>query len=100
MVTTGKVYEVAAQPHPVVCIQGKDGGARMALIGRPHVHSCEAEISAIEQAMRNAINSHFDINQNDILEIQEFAASFERRVSLETLVRHVQASTNDGDLDG
>ena len=50
--------------------------------------------------MRNAINSHFDINQNDILEIQEFDASFERRVSLETLVRHVQASTNDGDLDG
>ncbi len=100
MVTTGKVDEVAAQPHPVVCIQGKDGGARMALIGRPHVHSCEAEISAIEQAMRNAINSHLDINQNDILEIQEFAASFERRVSLETLVRHVQASTNDGDLDG
>ncbi|MED5229639.1 MAG: hypothetical protein VX754_01935 [Actinomycetota bacterium] len=92
MVTTGKVYEVAAQPHPILCIQGEGGGARMALAGRPHVHSCEAIIESLEDAMRKTINSHFDMTQNDILKMQKFAASFERQLSLEKLFNHVQAS--------
>ena len=57
------------------------------------MHSCEAIIESIERAMRNTINSHFDMTQNDILEMQKFAASFERQLSLEKLFNHVQAST-------
>ena len=50
-------------------------------------------IESIEDAMHNTINSHFDMTQNDILEMQKFAASFERQLSLEKLFNHVQAST-------
>ena len=49
--------------------------------------------------MRNTINSHFDMTQNDILEMQKFAASFERQLALEKLINHVQASTQHGDSD-
>ena len=56
-------FMVVCATASYLCIQGEGGGARMALAGRPHVHSCEAIIESIEDAMRKTINSHFDMTQ-------------------------------------
>ena len=82
LVTTGKVYEVAAQPHPIVCIQNKDGGARKALEGRPHVQMAQPDVNEIVVAFREAIRSVENMTTEDTLEIQSFAAPYERELSI------------------
>ncbi|MBC95818.1 hypothetical protein CL649_03005 [bacterium] len=82
LVTTGKVYEVAAQPHPIVCIQNKDGGARKALEGRPHVQMAQPNVNEIVVAFREAILSVETMTMEDTSAIQSFAAPYERGLSI------------------
>ena len=82
LVTTGKVYEVAAQPHPIVCIQNREGGARKALEGRPHVQMAEPDANEIVAAFREAILSLETMTAEDELAIQSFAAPYERGLSI------------------
>ena len=82
LVTTGKVYEVAAQPHPIVCIQNREGGARKALEGRPHVQMAQPDVNEIVVAFREAIRSVENMTTEDTLEIQSFAAPYERELSI------------------
>ena len=86
LVTTGKVYEVAAQPNPIVCVQAENGGARKALEGRPLVHSCVPLIDSIERAIRDAASSFLSMRDEDIQKIKEFAVPFERETSLKVMV--------------
>tara|TARA_S200000501_G_C20861396_1_gene759924 strand:- start:1761 stop:3071 length:1311 start_codon:yes stop_codon:yes gene_type:complete len=82
LVTTGKVYEVAAQPHPIVCIQKKEGGARLALEGRPHVQMAEPNIDEIVEAFSGAIQSVNTMTIEDLSAIQSFVTPYERGLSV------------------
>jgi hypothetical protein len=85
MVTTGKVYEAAAQPHSIVCVQTREGGARKALKGRPHVYGAEPNTGEIERAFLDAINSHVRVSEKDRDGIKEFARKYERYGAIEII---------------
>ena len=89
LVTTGKVYEAAAQPNPIVCVQSENGGARRALEGRPLVFSCEPSIDAIERAILDSAASSLRMGEADIKRIRNFAAPFERETSLKVIVESI-----------
>ena len=95
MVTTGKVYEAAAQPHPIICVQATEGGARKALQGRPHVYVAEPNPVEIERAFLDAISNHVCVSEEDRDAIKQFAREYERYGAIEIIYSVISADLDD-----
>ena len=96
MVTTGKVYEAAVQPIPIVCVQSSDGGARKALEGRPCVFSTDPEVDSIQKSMLDAAHCYKSMSEDSLTEIENFASPYQREIAISEMVKILNNELNIG----
>jgi hypothetical protein len=97
MVTTGKVYEAAVQPIPIVCVQGPDGGARAALKGRPCVFPSDPDPDMIQKAMLESVISYRSMSSDVLAEIETFSAPYRRDLAISKMVTVLEGEMGKGD---
>jgi len=96
MVTTGKVYEAAVQPIPIVCVQNPGGGAREALEGRPCVFSSDPNSGMIQRAMLDSVVSYRSMSIDMLKEIKIFSAPYRRDLAMSKMVTALESEMDKG----
>ena len=99
MVTTGKVFEAAVQPIPIVCVQNPDGGAREALEGRPCVFPSDPNPEMVQKAMLDSVISYRSMSSDVLAEIEKFSAPYRRDLAISKMVAALEGEMGKGDSE-
>jgi len=86
MVTAGKVLEVAALGTPIVCIQGRDGGARHFFEKHPLAIGVDPDPDAVGAALLEAATLARTTTVEERVSVRQSMAEYERQTAMNELV--------------
>lgn len=93
MVTAGKILEVAALGMPIVCVQGKDGGARRFYeSNHPLAISVDPDPGEIVDALVEAARLARETGEEERAQVRKEMARFERLNAMRSLVEIVSGA--------
>jgi glycosyltransferase involved in cell wall biosynthesis len=92
MVTAGKVLEVAALGTPILCIQGKDGGARRFYEAHPLAVGVDPDPDKVAPALLEVARLARTTTFEQRLSVRESMKRYERLAAMSELVSIVSAA--------